>query len=138
MEIDDGILKAIAEQTDMGMKCFLNKETLEVVSYPNEDQLFDFDENEWRDEINKVETNPGNFIEIEPMDSTAVFRAMEWFIDDIKDGKAKDKLTDAITGHKPFANFKLRLHEYPELLNEWYKFKEDCMIDFIKGQLPVN
>jgi Uncharacterised protein family (UPF0158) len=135
MEISDEILKEIAGEMDMGMKCFLNKETLEVVSFPDENKFDDYDDEDWREEIDKVENDPGNFIEIEPMDSKTGYRIMESFIEDLKDEPANERLMQAITGKKPFANFKIQLHEFPELVDQWYAYKENYTIDFIREQL---
>jgi hypothetical protein len=138
MELDDSILKTIAEELDMGMKCFLDKETSELVIFPEEEDLMEDEVSPWKEEIDKVETNPEKFIEFERMRSDESFRCMEWFIDDVENETAKEKLMNAITRKRPFAHFKDQLREFPEILEEWYKFKESCLIDFVKGQLPIN
>lgn len=135
MEVSDETLKAIAEELDLGMQCFLNKETFEVISFPNEDIYGDFDIEDWQQEIDKVKNHPDHFIEIERRKSAEAYRAMEWFIEDVADEEAKIKLTLAIAGKKPFANFEKQLHEFPELVDEWFEFNKDCIIDFIKQQL---
>jgi hypothetical protein len=122
----------------MGMKCFLDKETSELVIFPEEEDLMEDEVSPWKEEIDKVETNPEKFIEFERMRSDESFRCMEWFIDDVENETAKEKLMNAITRKRPFAHFKDQLREFPEILEEWYKFKESCLIDFVKGQLPIN
>jgi hypothetical protein len=135
MEINDESLKAIADELLTGMKCFLNKETLELVSFPDENKYGDFDSNDWREEIDQVKNSPHSFIEIQPRNANEAFRAMEWFIDGVENEEAKLKLTQAIAGKKPFANFELRLQEFPGMRDEWFAFNENCMIDFIRQQL---
>jgi hypothetical protein len=135
MEVNEEILKAIAEELRLGMKCFLNKETLEVLSFPHENGSAAVDMEDWREDIKTVKNDPGNFIEIKPRDASEGFRAMEWFIDGVENEEAKLKLTQAIAGKKPFANFELRLQEFPRLRDEWFAFNENCMIDFIRQQL---
>jgi hypothetical protein len=135
MEVSDQTLKAIAEELSLGMKCFLNKETLEVISFPDEEKYGDFDIADWKEDIDKVKNDPTDFIEIEPRNSTEAFRAMEWFIDDVQDDGAKLKLTRAIAGKKPFAGFERQLQEFPGLMDEWIAFNKNCTIDFIRQQL---
>jgi t-SNARE complex subunit (syntaxin) len=135
MEVNDDILKAIAEELSLGIKCFLNKETSEVVSFPDEIKYGDFDIDDWKEDIDQVKNNPQDFIEIEPRNSSEAYRTMEWFIDDVQDEEAKLKLTQAIAGKKPFAGFERQLQEFPGLIDEWIAFNKECNIDFIKQQL---
>jgi len=109
------VVKEIAGYLEIGHIVFVNPETLEIDSIPKDhdtlmiDYEFDYD---------KVE----DWIEIEPLESHESFKIMESFVESLPAGKEKDKLANAIEGHKPFANFNHLIHISKEREN-WYKYR---------------
>ena len=85
MDISDEILGEIADQIDFGFKVFLHKETLELVTYPDENNHTYMDADEWKDEIKKIKKAPKKFIEIETLNSKDSFKIMERFVDQLDD-----------------------------------------------------
>ena len=86
------------------MRSFVNIETMEVEMCPSEDHFFDDEE----DNAEDAESNPDKFIPVETASSREAFKVMEDFVDTIADLLMQQRLTDAINGRKPFANFKMR------------------------------
>ena len=118
-------VKEIAEYLEMGHTVFINPDTLEMEFIPKGHnlELMDIDFN-----FDKVE----DWVEIEPLESHESFEIMESFVESLPNGKEKNRLADAIAGHKPFANFNRLIHDSDERDN-WFKhrtyFLEKYVID---------
>jgi hypothetical protein len=131
-------IKEIAGQLDMGMKCFYHKKTGELESYPDEMRGFaDFDDELWKETMNKVDVNFQDYISFEAMESHESFRMMEDFVDDIADKKIRQRFEDAIGYEKPFQNFKQLLLNYPDLRQQWFAYKDQRMLDYVKEQVEA-
>ena len=132
------MIKEIAEQLAMGMICFYHKQTGELEYFPDELKgQAGFDKELWEETMNKVDENYADYIRFEAMDSHESFRSMEDFVDDIADGRIKQRFEDAISYKKPFQNFKQLLHDYPDLREQWFAFKNQRYIDYVKEQLEA-
>lgn len=128
-------IKEIAEQLDMGMKCFYHIPTGELEYFPDELKGHaGFDEELWEDSINKVEESYLEYIRFEGMESHESFRIMEDFVSMIADEKARQRFEDAIGYRKPFQNFKQLLLNYPELREQWFAYKNHQLIEFVKDK----
>jgi len=62
---------------------------------------------------------------------------MENFIGRIDHIPTQNKFIDAISRKRPFAHFKDMLDYYPELLKQWYVFKDEAYIEYVKGLIDV-
>ena len=88
MEVSKELLNKIADNLEMGEKCFIHKVTLEIVSYPDDYILnLDPEMNVWQEEIEKVESHD-NYIEIEKIPSHKSFEMMEEFANSV-DGSCR-------------------------------------------------
>jgi translation elongation factor EF-G len=134
IEIKQETLKEIAENLDMGNLCFYHKTTGEVESYP-QDLEFSGVEEMWEDVTGKVESNIEDYIEFEPMTSRDTFKVIENFINTISHVPTQNRFIGAISRKKPFANFNDLLHDYPDLRQQWFTFKLEKYIPFVKAQL---
>jgi len=109
------VVKEIADYLAMNCVVFVNPETFEIDFVPKNHETFtadiDFD-------YDKVE----DWIEIEPLESHESFEIMESFVESLPEGKEKNKLADAIGGHKPFANFNHLIHNSEEHEN-WFTYR---------------
>jgi hypothetical protein len=109
------VVKGIAECLEMGHIVFVDPETLEIDSVPKDYDLlitgieYDYD---------KV----ADWIEIEPLESHESYEIMESFVENLPADKEKERLTNAITGHKPFANFNCLIHNSEEREN-WFQYR---------------
>jgi hypothetical protein len=107
-------VKDIAEYLGMNHIVFVNPETLGIESAPKDYDSFpefDFDDNKVMD-----------WIRIEPLESHKSYEIIKSFVENLPVGKEKDKLTNAIEGYKPFANFNRLIHDSEEREN-WFKYR---------------
>jgi hypothetical protein len=138
MEVPREILNDIADSLEAGFKCFIHRETFEVVTYLDPDRYPDVDPNDWKEEINKVKKNKKKFIEIEDMDSRESFRVMAEFAESLEHNTTKIKLLTALEGHKPFANFKHQIEHSGEYRELWFAFRTEKNIEWIQNQLHME
>lgn len=140
MQLSKEKLIDISGELDMKMKCFLHKQTLELVSFPDELLIGDVDEDMWHEQILKIKSNEENYIEIERMNSTESFQVMEDFAKTVKDNWVANRLLEALEGKKPFAHFNHCIHNMPDQHKKaWFSFKQERMVEFIQKQLsPGN
>ncbi|HKH59764.1 MAG TPA: UPF0158 family protein [Flavitalea sp.] len=138
MEVPREILNDIADSMEAGFKCFIHRETLEVVTYLDPDRYPDLDPKDWKEEIGKVRKNKKNFIEIEAMDSRESFRVMAEFAESLENNTTKIKLVTALEGRKPFGNFKHQIENSGEYRELWFVFRREKNIEWIQNQLPTK
>ena len=131
-------LKEIAQQLDMGMKCFYHMPSGQLKSYPDELRGHaGFDDELWQETINEVELTPQEYIVFEAMDTFESFKLMEIFVVNIIDEKIRKRFENAIAFKKPFQHFKQLLYNYPDLRQEWFQYKDLRYIEWVQNQLEV-
>jgi len=135
MEISEIKIKEIAEELDSGMCCFLHKQTEEIEVYPDPIQFYDMESEPWDDIIEKIETNRGDYIEFERMDSHRAFQVMEDFADSLTDTHFQKLIEERLSQRKPFQRFKA-LVEPSEYRQAWFDFKSKAMSEWVKRQIP--
>ena len=123
---------------DAGMVCFYHKTSGELECYPDELRNPGFDEELWVEVINKVDVNYGDYLRFEGMSSSESFRVMENFISNIDDAPTHNKFIDAISRKKPFRHFGDLLFDYPELREQWFAYKNECYIEYVKEQIEFE
>src|SRR5258705_1866865 len=138
MEVSKEILNEIADSLQSGFKCFIHRDTSEVVTYMDPDQFPDMDPKDWKEEISKVKKNKKKFIEIERMDSSDSLRIMEEFVDTLDNNSTKIRLLTALEGHKPFANFKVQIDHSGEYRELWFSFKQQKTVEWVVDQLNLE
>ena len=139
IDIKPEMIKEIAEMLDAGMVCFYHKTSGEMEYLPDEMRHAAFDEEMWADVINKVDENYADYLRFEGMSSSESFRVMESFIrNSMEDIPTHNKFIEAISRKKPFRQFNDLLLYYPELRQQWFAFKSECYIEFVKDQIEVE
>ena len=138
MEVPKEILNEIADSMESGFKCFIHRETFEVVTYMDPDRYPDMDPKEWKEEISKVKKNKKKFLEIENMGSSDSFRVMAEFADSVEDATTKVRLVTALEGHRPFANFKIQIDNSGEYRELWFAFRREKNIEWVQNQLSIE
>ncbi len=131
IKLTDNQLSDIAQELEMGMECYVHKQTGELKSIPEEM----IDDEQWEDVMEEIENDAENYIEIERMNSSNSYKVMERFIDTVEDKQLADRLYNAINVSKPFHNFRYELDYSDEYLKKWYAFKSKEMIEWVKQQL---
>ena len=135
MEFSRDFLNQIADSLEAGEKCFIHKQTFEMITYP-EDCILELDpgNNAWREEMEKVK-NDANFIQVEKMSSRESFVVMEDFTESIQDQRIKTSLLIALRAKKPFSRFKRIVESLSEFRELWFAFRREKNITLVKEQL---
>jgi len=71
-----------------------------------------------------IEAHEGRYWRIDPIEPRESFSIMEKFISTIQDTQAAESLRRALTGRKPFRNFKETLTHYMDIREQWFLFKQ--------------
>ena len=131
-------IKEIADNLEMGNRCFIHKQTEEMKFVPDFDANPYFDPETWEEEIEFLEGDLDEYLEIENMTSAESFNIMKDFIDIIDDIDVKYKLTKALQKPKPFGNFKAAIDHSGDYREKWFKFKEEAFMTYVRDQLEFN
>lgn len=132
------LVNGIAQSLECGLVCFLNADTLETEEIPNsflEDAMFDLDEEEQKEfgeDYTLKHKQWEHVISFEPMASFEGFRIMEDFAGQMKDSRAKNRMTDILNRKKPFAHFNEYIHNSP-YREDWFAFKTAAYEKYVRG-----
>ena len=139
MEVSKEILNNIAGNMESGFKCFIHRETLEVVTYRDMDEdLFYMEANPWKEEIKKIKKGKKKYIELANMDSRDSFKVMEEFANTLENNSTKIRLLTALQGKRPFANFKFQVDNSGKYREQWFAFRREKIIEWIQDRLSFE
>ena len=125
-------IKEIAEDLDMGFKCFLNKKTGEYLSFPDPLKHYETDDDAWKDDKKKLRKNVKDFIEIDGLDSHDSFQIMQDFAESLPDSASeKQRLINALNRSKPFREFKYEVDNAGEYREMWFEFKQQKLEEWV-------
>jgi hypothetical protein len=128
----------IAENLDIGLKCYYNLKTGEIKTMLNFDSWESDDQEPWEEEINEIEENWSDYFQFEGMESHDSFQIMADFVDTLDDQRLKDILINALNKRKPFQHFKYEIDGSGEYRQQWFDFKKLRYIDWIKDQIDAH
>lgn len=131
-------INSIAQELDLGMNCYVHKETAEVISIPANLDEFDDNFEFWAKELKNVEKDKNQYILIEKMDSSDSFKMMRRFLGKVANPSIRNKLMIAISQNKPFRRFRDILDYNGDLLQDWYDFKQEELERYVNRFLEVN
>lgn len=115
-------------------RCFINQETLKVEIYAGEDYYFIEDD---EDPAQEALNNPDKYVPVEPVAPSQAFRVMADFAESVKDKHMQQRLTDALNGRKPFANFNHLVHT-TNVREQWFDFKNNAYTEMAKEWIEEN
>jgi len=116
LTIDAGeLILAMHSNVDFDATWYLDKESGEV--------LLDRDEN---GEVIEAMADDPRYLRIELIPSHEAFGVMEDFVDELDDELVAQKLSQALSGRKPFRAFKDALFDFPEVRVAWFAFEEEA------------
>ena len=134
LQLSDEQIKSIAQELDSGFNCYINIETGEHHSLPDQyDSHFDMDI--WQDEFDKLEENFDQYFVIEKMPSRTSFQIMEAFADQLPEGRTKDRLFYALNRNKPFRHFKYEVDYDEAIRQQWFKFKAQKQEEYVREEI---
>jgi hypothetical protein len=141
MQLSKEKLIDIVGELDMKMKCYVHKQTGELLSFPD-DLLWDiYDDAEeiWQPFKDRVNENQRDFIEIERMPSYQYFKVMEEFAGTVKENWVQNKIIEALNGKKPFAHFNGHIHQTNDHHKKaWFAFRQQKMVEWVRDQLEID
>lgn len=120
------LISDVAEDLIVGFNCYINANTLEYESFPQE-MDFDLSESETEESINENDYKHLQWetcITIEPLSSNDSFTIMEKFVQIQDDNAFANKLLYALEHKKPFANFN-HLINNSKNRNSWFDFRKN-------------
>ena len=131
-------IKEIADNLDMGNRCFLHKVSKEIKFIPDFDSFDIHDDELWEDELQFLEGDLDDFIEIEGMSSYQGFEVMKDFIDTVDDLALKAKLDFALQKSKPFRQFKIVIDDSGDYRQQWFSFKNNAYMSWVREQIESD
>ena len=137
MKLSEHQIKEIAELLDSGMVCYIHKETGEIKSIIDPDDIYG-DTEFWEEELEELEQNIEKYLKIEKMPPEKSFRIMEDFTAEVSDKDVRARLVYALNRSKPFRNFKYEVSYNESIRQSWFKFKsrkyEEWVKDYLNGK----
>jgi len=138
MKLTEKQIEEIADDLDLGMRCFYNQKTGEIKSLPNFDNLIGAEEEPWEEESKEIDENWADYFEFEILESRESFQIMADFADSVTDTRMQDKLVNALNNRKPFQNFKWQIDNSGEYRQKWFAFKKTRYIQWVKKQIDLE
>jgi len=126
-------IREMSELILCGHLCFLNTITGDFDYHPAEMDFFPDEDNPWQEVIDKIENNCGDYIRIEPMNSTQSFAVMESFADQLV-SELRKKLLTTLNRPKPFRNFNYLIHE-SDFRQEWFDYRKKRNVEWVREQI---
>lgn len=118
------LIKNVEEALELkGMRHFINKESFDLLSYPDELDALETDIDLFDDVIKEIEENPEDYIEIEPITSSEGFIIMEDFTDTIHNIYKQSSLMKALNKRNPFRQFRYALED-TNLTESWNNYEK--------------
>lgn len=123
------------ERNVVGLESYIDRQTGEVIAV-----LYHAQED--RPKRAEIETNPENFIKIEPASSRDQYRWMEHFVATVEEAELRDQLFVCIDGKGAFRRFKDTLLNFPLERERWFSYRADLLRHYInmwmreKGIIP--
>lgn len=133
MKVKEENIQEMAELILCGHLCFLNTITGDFDYHPAEMDFYPDEENPWQEVIDKIEKSWGDYIRIEPMNSTQSFAVMESFADQLVSELRKNLLT-TLNRPKPFRNFNYLIHE-SDFRQEWFDYRKKRNVEWVREQI---
>jgi hypothetical protein len=132
MKVTSNKINEIAQELETGMKVYLNRETLEIKSILDWEDISDGEF--WEEELEEIFKGWSDFVVLTKMESWEAFKVMEEFIDTIEDVTFCEGLVKILSRRSPFANFKAEIESSPYRQN-WFDFKLRKYEDYVREQL---
>lgn len=137
------LLNDLGQSLGMGMICYVNPDTLEVIAIPENitlEYLLDDDQeqddkkedpvaggvNPFHEDLRRIAREWTDTFVIEPPQSFESFRFMEEFVYLVSDKRLRNSLDRALHGRNPFRNFNGVIHN-SQWLDRWYAYRQKCL-----------
>ena len=134
--LEQNIIKRIAQELDCGFDCYYNIETNEIIAVPNFSQVLDEEDfkEAFKDSLEKIENRKADFIKIETLESYESFKIMELFVEQLPAENLKSELKNVLANKKPFQNFKHKV-DHSDFSQNWFDFKQSELEKIVEMKL---
>lgn len=133
LPLSDNQIQEIAESFDMGLTCFWNKVTGELVFVPKREYEHLLEKDMFAEELEKIKKNKKNFIEIDAPSSSEQFQIMADFAEQLDERLLlRGQLITALNKSKPFQGFKHIIHNSGKYREQWFAFQTEQLQKFIR------
>ncbi len=136
MELSKKAIKEIAAHLDMGMICFVHKETKEVKSIVDPNDIY-AEEEHWKEDLEEIEKESDKYLQIEKMPSREAFQIMADFTGLVENTKIRNRLIYALNQNKPFRKFKYEVDYNEHIRQQWFKYKSYRYEEWVKTYIEV-
>jgi hypothetical protein len=133
--ISDKQINEIGQDLQMGMRCFLNPTSDEVLIHPDFLRMAEADKEPWADVLEELEENFHKYCEIENLSSHDSFRIMEDFIETVHDKRFQKSLISSLNRNNPFRNFKNLIENSNTYRLKWFAFRDQRYFEWVKQQI---
>ena len=131
------LVKEVADSLSAGMVCYINPATLEKTDIPqsvidlfDEEDVEDDETDPFYADLKRINRDWEETITINPPDSTESFSYMEQFISILPESRISKRLSDALSGRKPFSRFNTIIHQSDER-EAWFAFRQKCLENYV-------
>jgi predicted SAM-dependent methyltransferase len=140
MKLTEEQIREIAENLDMGMRCFCHLKTGEIEVTPDflDGDWIGQDTEPWQETLDKLDENRGDYFEFEKMTSHESFEIMADFAEIVDNKKLQDLLYRALNKSKPFRNFKWEIDNAGIYRQKWFDYKNQGLFEFVKTQIEQH
>lgn len=140
MKLSNQAIKQIAEELDIGMICYIHKETKEChFLIDTEHPDFDDASGLWDEAIKKVKDHMEQYIELRPMRSSEAFQIMKKFAQQVDHDDLERRLFNALNRRKPFPSFRRIVDDYVakgrDIRQEWFDFRDAQQQEWVRREL---
>lgn len=136
IQLSDWEIETIADELDCGLTCFYHLQTKEVRCIVDPTEAYDLMD-EMEAEMAEIEENRDDYFEFRKMDSRSSFLLMEAFAEEVADEHFRNRLISALNRPKPFRNFKFEIDNNGDYRQNWFDFKRQKMMDWVRGQIEA-
>ena len=134
---DDSLLKDMLEQQQLGMSCYVHRQTGQLITVPDPDQFSELETQDWQADIHQLETFPEQYWPVPCLSSRDQFRFMEAFVDQLPEGPFRSKLMVILSRSKPFRHFKDAMDRSGAYRLAWFAFRDEQTLVWLKLQLSL-
>jgi len=138
MKLTEKQIEDIAGNLDIGMRCFYNFKTDKIEILPGYDPGYDDQDELTEKELKLIEENQDDYYEFDRFDSYESYQIMSDFSEQIEDFKLQENLFRALNKSKPFRNFKWLIDNSGEYRQQWFDFKKQRYIQYVKDQIRIQ
>jgi hypothetical protein len=136
--LTDEQIQELAEDLEMGFRCYIHKETKDIRCFPDDRQFLDADLEAWEEDRQAIKKARGQYLEIEKMTSQDEFRIMEEFAGQVDHKALRERLQQILSRPKPFRNFKAELEDSGPYREKWFDFRRIKMRAWVINQLSPS